>query len=428
MDLESGEAKALLGLMLTAGLGPTLVGRCVEAFGSAENTLGVSAVELGGIKGIAANKSGELRRRIEATLREGVVQRELEAVAKAKVRLVHRDDWGTRNKAGVGDEGDGGGEGGEGGYPALLRHIPDPPLLLWVRGELRREDGLALGIVGSRKCSHYGREQADRFAAQCGSAGLTIVSGGAYGIDIAAHRAALRVKCRTTAVIGSGLGAAYPQDHVPVFREIVGEGLGAVVSELPMLTGPKPENFPRRNRIISGMSLGVLVVEAAKRSGALITARLCVEEHGRECMALPGRVDSPASAGCHQIIRDGWAMLVTSATDVLDQLGEAGRMLKEEWEAAEDGSGGEGKVREPGGEGSNGGEGGAGAVSAVDANLSETQRQIVAVLGEKGADGGALDQIVAETGLAVGAVSADLTMLEIRGVVQRRGGLFVRRR
>ena len=406
MDLESGEARALLGLMLTPGLGPTLVGRCVEAFGSAEAARGGSAARLGQIKGIAAAKAGEVRRRIDQTFASGAVDRELEAVGKARARLVHRDDPE---------------------YPQLLRHIPDPPLLLWVRGRLRREDGLALGVVGSRKCSHYGREQADRLAAQCGSAGLCIVSGGAYGVDVAAHRAALRVGARTTAVIGSGLGKPYPEDHVPVFREIVGggdgeEGSGAVISELPMQTGPVPQNFPRRNRIISGMSLGVLVVEAAKRSGALITARLCVEEHGRECMAVPGRIDAPGSAGCHRIIREGWATLVTSAAEVLDQLGEAGRLLKRQWEESGAGEAGpslRAEVKEGGGEADGEAKGG-----GFDATLTENQRRVVTALGDGGAS---LDEVVSATGLGVGVVLAELTVLEVRGAVAREGGRYARR-
>lgn len=389
MDFPDSETRALLALLLTAGLGPTLVGRCIETFGSAEATLGAGGQQLGGIKGISANRAGELKRGIERVLNDGTVDRELDAVHATGARLVARTAPA---------------------YPKLLRHIPDPPPLLWVRGELQRDDALGLGVVGSRKCSHYGREQADRFAAQCASAGLTIISGGAYGIDIASHRAALRVKGRTIAVIGSGLGVPYPKDHVPVFDQIVGEGLGSVVSELPMSVGPKPENFPRRNRIISGLALGVLVVEAAQRSGALITARLCVEEHGRECMAIPGRVDSPASAGCHKIIREGWATLVTSASDVLDQLGEAGQTLKV-------GMGGDRELnskpraaRE--------------SPSLFEATGSPSQKLIVEALTEARS----LDQLVAATGLAAGVVSADLTILEIRGAVKREAGRFVRRR
>ncbi len=389
------ERRALLALMLTPGLGPTLVGRCLDAFGSATATLGSSAAHLGRIKGIASHRSGELKRRMDDAARGGAMEDELDAVERGGCRLIHRDDAE---------------------YPRLLRHIPDPPPLLWVRGTLLEDDALALGVVGARKCSHYGREQADRFAAQCAAVGLCIVSGGAYGIDIAAHQAAMRVKGRTVAVIGSGLSDPYPHDHREVFNQIVGDERGAILSELPMSVGPKPENFPRRNRIISGMSLGVLVVEAALRSGALITARLCVEEHGRECMAVPGRVDSPASAGCHKIIRDGEATLVTSAGDVMDQLGEAGQLLKAGLEpSASAATAVNGRARP---------EDGKPMPSLFDATLSVSQQAIVEALAEPRA----LDQLVAWLGQPAGAVQADLTLLEIRRVIERRGGLFARRR
>ena len=313
--------------------------------------------------------------------------RELDACALAGVRLLHLD---------------------EAEYPRLLKLIPDPPLLLWVRGEVCGDDALAVGLVGSRRCSGYGREQAERFAARCADAGLCVVSGGAYGVDIAAHRAVLRVKGRTTAVIGSGLNRPYPADHAETFDRIVAEGSGAVVSELPMFVGPRAEHFPRRNRIISGLSLGVLVIEAARRSGALITARVCVDDHGRECMAVPGRIDSPASAGCHDLIRKGAASLVTSVEDVLEQLGEAGELLKvglDQSDAAR--ANGEAASAPP---------------SLFEANLTDTQRAVVTLLD----DARSLDELVAGSGLAPAQVQADLTVLEIRGTVKRRGGLFVR--
>ena len=288
----------------------------------------------------------------------------------------------------------------DGRYPQLLKLIPDPPPLLYVRGELRDTDAVALAVVGARKCTHYGREQADRLAGLCAEAGLCIVSGGAYGIDTAAHRGAMRVKGRTMAVLGSGLANPYPEAHIELFDQIAG-GAGAVVSEFPMTTPPAAENFPRRNRIISGMALGVLVVEAATRSGALITARLAVEEHGRDVMALPGRVDSMASAGCHKAIREGWATLVTSAADILDALGEAGQVLKAAVST-------EGEA--PG--------------APLDQNLTESQRKIVDVLDEPMA----LDQLAGATGLAMHVIQADLTMLEIRGTVRRDAGRFVRGR
>ena len=304
---------------------------------------------------------------------------------------------------------------GDDDYPPLLKHIPDPPPLLYVRGRIEPSDRLALGIVGARHCTQYGREQADRFATLLVQAGLCLASGGAYGIDAAVHRAALKTSGgRTIAVLGSGLAQPYPRDHVPLFDQIVSEKRGAVVSELPMTAPPAAENFPRRNRIISGLSLGVLVIEASLRSGALITARVASEEHNREVMALPGRVDSQASAGCHKVIREGWATLVTSAADVLDALGETGSLLKAGMPT--DGHGnGDGK----GAAAASGGSGG-----LFDQNLTPSQRKIVDALEQERT----LDQIAAATGLAIHVIQADLTMLQIRSLVSKSGSAYGRKR
>lgn len=398
-----GERLALLTLTLTPGVGVTLIGRCIEAFGSAEATLGASAAQLAGLERIGQKKAGEIRRGIDAVRSGDALRRELDAIESHGARLLCLDDAD---------------------YPRLLKHTPDPPRLLWVRGELRDEDALAVGVVGARKCTAYGREQADRFGAACADAGLTVVSGGAYGVDIAAHRAVLRVKGRTVAVLGSGLAKPYPEPHVADFERIVGEGCGAVVSELPMLAPPMAENFPRRNRIISGLSLGVLVIEAAKRSGALITARKCVDEHGREVMAVPGRVDSPMSEGCHQMLREGWAKLVTNVGDVLECLGEAGEMLRVGMERKELAStqaslGAGGEV-----DGFAKPQGAAAGVSLFEVNLSEGQRCIVDALDAPRS----LDEITQRVALPVAQVQVELTMLELRGAVRRENGRFVRRR
>jgi len=386
--MDRAEQDALLALLLTPGLGPTLVRRCVEALGSACSAADASPALLAAVRGISPKKAEHVRRGIDGLRAEGRVEAERALCAAHGVRLVAE---------------------GEKDYPPLLGHIPDPPPLLWVRGELRDDDALAVGLVGSRKCSHYGREQADRFAQGCARSGLCIVSGGAYGIDIAAHRGALRAGGRTVAVIGSGLAKPYPQDHAALFEQIVAERRGAVVSELPMGVAPKPENFPRRNRIISGLSLGILVIEAALRSGALITARLCAEEHGRELMVVPGRIDSPTSAGCHKILREQWGRLVTGPADVLEELGEAGRMLEVAREnRASVGGGGFGGPQQP--------------ATLFALNLSPTQQKLWDALEAPRS----LDELSAWTRLPVHTLQADLTMLEIRGSIKRRGGLFVR--
>lgn len=370
---------ARLALVLTPGLGPTLTGRLLELFGSAEEALGASAADWGRVRGIADD--GRLLAAAQDTLQGGAVAKELEAVAASGAGLIAL---------------------GSADYPKALSHIPDPPPMLWVRGDFEARDALAVAIVGSRRCTAYGREQADRFAAGLAVAGVTVVSGGAYGIDGAAHAAVLRLAGaggRTIAVIGSGLARPYPKEHAPMFDRIVAEGAGAVVSELPMTFPPAAENFPRRNRIISGLALGTLLIEAADRSGALITARLCNDEHGRELMAVPGRVDSDASAGCHKAIREGWATLVTSVSDVLSQLGEAGQMLRV--------ATGEVAPSSP-------------PLPSLFDGMNESQKQVVAVLTQPRS----VDELAALTGLPAHKVQVELTMLEIRGRVKRSGGCF----
>jgi DNA processing protein len=364
----------MLTLHLAGGLGPTLTHRAIAALGDAQAVVDASTHQLSSIEGIGSQRAAAIRRGIDEA--GGLLENEKQAIAEYGIQLVARGD----------DD-----------YPQLLDHIHDPPPLLYVRGELRRTDAVSLAVVGARKCSHYGREQADRLSALCADAGLAIVSGGAYGIDAAAHQGAMRGGGRTIAVVGSGLAKPYPDAHRELFDRIA-DGNGAVISEFSMHTSPKPENFPRRNRIIAGMALGVLVVEAAERSGALITARLAVDE-GREVMALPGRVTDITAGGCHRVIREGWATLVTNAADILDALGETGQLLK----AAVT------QTHEP---------------SLFEQNLSDDQRKIVDALAD---DPLPLEAIAAKTGLAVGTLQGELTMLEIRGLIRRERGVFMKR-
>ncbi|MEM1355226.1 MAG: DNA-processing protein DprA [Planctomycetota bacterium] len=391
----SPNTRAYLTLTLTPGLGPMLIRRLVEQLGSAEAVLGARAVQLGEVQGIAAKNAGKLKRSIDTTAGGDLLKREADTIARHGADLICIEDPG---------------------YPALLREVHDAPPLLWVRGKLVGDDALSLAVVGSRKCSHYGREQADQLSNALAGSGVTIVSGGAYGIDVAAHRGALRAAGggvgRTLAVLGSGLGKPYPEDHADLFGQIVesdGEK-GAVVSEFPMLTEPRPENFLRRNRVISGLSVGVLVIEAGKRSGALSTARRCVDEHGRELMVLPGRVDSPYSVGCHEVLKEGWGRLVTGVSDILDVIGEQKPLLTV---AAQTQRGG--------------GTEDLGTV-AMDGQgeqaSSEAGTPLLSLLDEPRS----LDELVAWTGQPASQIQVELTMLEIRGSITRQGGLFVRRR
>lgn len=208
---------------------------------------------------------------------------------------------------------------GDADYPAALLETADPPLLLYANGRLELLRQPALAMVGSRHATAQGRENARAFAAHLGSAGLTIVSGLALGIDGAAHEGALDTPGGTIAVVGTGLDQAYPRRHAGLAQRIADKGL--LVSEYSLGTPPLPENFPQRNRIIAGMTRGTLVVEATLQSGSLITARLAAES-GRDVFAMPGSIHSPQAKGCHALIKQG-AKLVETAQDVLDELGLA---------------------------------------------------------------------------------------------------------
>jgi len=202
-------------------------------------------------------------------------------------------------------------------YPQLLLQIPDSPPLLYTHGNVDILSSLQISIVGSRNPTVSGRRTASEFAGCLALAGLTITSGLALGIDAASHSGALDAGKPTIAVMGTGLDRVYPASHRDLAHRIA--ELGALVSEYPIGTPPRPENFPRRNRIISGLSLGTLVVEAATRSGSLISAR-CAADQGREVFAIPGSIHNPLSRGCHALIRQG-AKLVETAQDILDELG-----------------------------------------------------------------------------------------------------------
>ena len=204
-------------------------------------------------------------------------------------------------------------------YPQQLLQIPDPPVLLYVRGDMRLLGAASLAIVGSRNATHQGVANAEAFARALSETGLTIVSGLALGIDAAAHRGGLDGRGSTIAVLGCGADIVYPMGNETLFEQIAGSG--AIASEFPLGTPPSRENFPRRNRLISGLARGCLVVEAAFASGSLITARLAAEQ-GREVFAIPGSIHSPLSKGCHALIKQG-AKLVESAKDVLEELGLA---------------------------------------------------------------------------------------------------------
>ncbi len=280
-------------LNLLRGLGPILVHRLLERFGepgevayradraALEEVPGMGAVRA---RSVVEERRG-LRRRAESEVR---------ACAELGVRLLVLDDPA---------------------YPHLVREIADPPPVLYVRGELG-QDPVRIAVVGSRRPTAYGSRVARALAARLAERGVEVVSGGARGIDSRAHEGALEAGGRTVAVLGSGLARLYPPDNEPLFRRIA--CAGALVSEFPLEAPPKAEHFPRRNRILAALAHGVVVVEAASRSGALGTAARALEQ-GREVMAVPGPVDSDRSVGCHRLIQQG-AKLVHEMEDVIAEL------------------------------------------------------------------------------------------------------------
>lgn len=285
-----------LTLHLTEGIGPILARRIIEKTGSIRSACDATASLLKQIDGIGTLKADRLADAIRvARTKAGD---EIQKVLSKRIDLITPDQER---------------------YPHLLQSIPDPPLVLYLIGTLEPRDLNSIGMVGSRRCSQYGREQAERFSRILAQNGFTVISGGARGIDSVCHRGALSVpNGRTLAVVGSGLDVPYPPENIELFETI--SRRGGVLSEFPLGTAPVAENFPRRNRIVSGLSRGLLVIEADERSGALITARQAGDEHNRLVMAIPGRVDNPLSAGPHQLIRQG-AILITRPEHVFEALG-----------------------------------------------------------------------------------------------------------
>lgn len=393
-----------LQLALTDGIGPILARRVIDAAGGAEGACQASARLLQQVEGIGSGKSA----RIAAALRDAAtaVDSELDRAARENITLLCPDD----------DR-----------YPVMLKSIPDPPLVLYVKGNLEPRDLHAIAIVGSRRCSFYGREQAERFGALLAGIGMTVISGGARGIDSAAHRGALsHPQGRTLAVLGCGVDIAYPPENDKLFAQIAARG--AVISEFPFSTPPTPENFPRRNRIVSGLSRGVFVIEADIKSGALITARQAADDHNRPVFALPGRVDNATSNGPHQLIRDG-AILVRGLEDILEGLGP---MPLEALEAPEPTLFSDGaetaaqtsreevadpntrplRSQDP-------------ARSLDGVELTDRQRLILMQMGSEAVS---VDTIIERTALPAQVVLQELTYLSLKGVVHRLDGQTFARR
>lgn len=290
--LNRDERESWLVLEAVPGLGGVLLKRLIERFGSPAAALSADPSDWTGVDGIGPKLAEGFR--AYRPDRMGI-SRELDRAEELEMDLVGLTD--PR-------------------YPALLRAIDDPPPFLYIRGELRPEDARAIAVVGARQATGYGRAVTERLSRELAIRGFTIVSGMARGIDAFAHRAALDAPGRSVGVLGSGLDVVYPREHRDL-RDAVSRA-GALVSEFRLGTPPDPVNFPKRNRIISGLSLGVLVVEAAGRSGSLITARLALDQ-GREVFAVPGPLGSKTSVGTHALIKQG-AKLVEGVEDILEEL------------------------------------------------------------------------------------------------------------
>lgn len=270
-------------------------------------------------------------------------------------------------------------------YPPRLRTIHDPPPLFYLQGEILPQDEWAVAVVGTRSPRPYGKQMAEEIASDLARSGITVVSGLARGIDSLAHRAALDAGGRTIAVLGSGMDIIYPEEHKPLTQAILKQG--AILSEYPLGTPPVAENFPRRNRVISGLALGTVIVEAGEDSGALITADYALEQ-GRELFAVPGNVTSPKSRGTNKLLQEGGAKLIFSAADILEELNLT--MIQEQRQVA--------------------------------AVLPENETEAL-VLNTLSAEPMHVDEIGRQTHLPIATVSGTLSLLELKGLVRQVGGM-----
>lgn len=377
---NSADIEKWLKLVRADSVGATTFVKLLKCFGSVDRVLGASVSEMTKVEGIGF-KTGE---RILASRDKFDTKAEVALAEKLGVCIINLEDER---------------------YPAMLKRIYDPPPVLYFKGSLTSSDNLAIAIVGSRRCSTYGSEQSSRFAYLLGSAGFTICSGMARGIDTAAHQGALSAEGRTFAVQGCGLANVFPPENKRLFEKICESG--ACISELPLNYEPLSENFPPRNRIIAGLSLGTLVIEAAMRSGALITARAALE-YNREVMAVPGKIDSPFSKGAHSLLKDG-ARLIESVEDITQALGYIGEQLQDHVSTSAENARRE--VEMP-------------LFDVSQLNLSDAEKTIYDCLGSEAQH---VEQVIAATDLSAGQINAALISLRLKGLIkQLPGSMFLR--
>ncbi len=354
-----------IALFSIAGVGSVTYKKLIGHFKTAEAVFGAKRREFSGLEGL-----GEVKISAIASFKDwGPIEHEiLRAEGEGITIMTLEDD----------------------GYPKRLREVYDAPPILYLKGSLEEPDALSVAVVGSRNSTRYGIASAEAIARGLAERGVTVVSGMARGIDSAAHIGALKGEGRTIAVLGSGIDVIYPPENRALYDEIVGHG--AVITEFPMGTGPEMMNFPRRNRIISGISLGVVIVEASPNSGALITAQ-CALEQNREVFAVPGNITSMRSRGTHKLIRQG-AKLVETADDVIEELRYLLHGYRDQLKSA--------RTRE----------------HSLDENLSGEERVVLKSVEHGPA---CIDAIIEECGLRSEQVLAILLDLEMKGLVKRIG-------
>lgn len=362
--------EALVALNLIEGIGPVRVRALLEHFGEASAVLGASRQQLLQVRGIG-QEMAEAMANWEKTIH---LDAELKRIADFGCRVVALQD----------EE-----------YPALLRQIYDPPPVLYVKGQMLPKDKNAVALVGSRMTTHYGIETARKLGYQLAYLGVTVVSGGARGIDSAAHQGALAAKGRTIAVLGTGINLVTPPENARLFEEIAANG--AVVTQFPFNRPGDTQSFPIRNRLVAGMTLGTVVVEANLTSGALITANFA-NEYGRQVFAVPGRIDSPRSKGCHDLIKKG-AKLCEGVEDILSEFEYLFPASNKPPSAAE-----------------------TGVLPALE--LGENEQKVYDTLSNEEIN---IDDAIRKSGLPSSAVSVALLSLEMKRLIrQLPGKLFVR--
>ena len=392
----SAETKSLIHLNLIPGIGNHTIRRLLAAFGSAEKSLAATSEELAQIDGLTP----DVRQHLIDGRSHAPVAQELELIEQHQCHIVTLNDES---------------------YPPLLKQISDPPVLLYITGQLPIVDTLSVAIVGSRSPTEYGKTISQQLSHQLAARGITVVSGFARGIDTCVHRGTLEAGGRTVAVFGCGLSIMYPETNQVLAAEIIKSG--ALVSEFPMTMPPRGANFPRRNRVISGLTLGTLVVEASNRSGSLITARHAADQ-GREVFAVPGQIFSNVSRGTHSLINQG-ATLINSVDDILDALPQDYTGILRQEPATRQptpgpdrGSKRSDRTTRPQSV----------EAKSTPASQSNTQTELnltpdeQAVLATMDASSIHIDQIARDTELPIGKVSSLLIMLELKGIVQQLPG------